>query len=197
MEERVHVRLLDDLTGIEHGDLFAGFRDDAEVMRNHDDRGIVALAQIVHQIENLRLNGHVQRSRGFVGDEQARVVDERDGDHHALEHAARQVMRIILEDFRRTRNFDAVEHFKRRIVHLRTVHIRMKTQGFLNLFFDGIHRVKRGHRLLKNHGDLFAADFAHLRFGQGGQLADAAVLALKANGAARADGQREGEQAHN
>ena len=71
-------------------------------------------------------------------------------------------MRVIPEDFRRTRNLDAVEHFKRGIVHLRTVHIRMKTQGFLNLFFDGIHRVKRGHRLLKNNRDLISTDLTHI-----------------------------------
>ena len=88
VEERVHVRLLDNLTGVEHGDLFAGFRDDAEVMRNHDDRGIVALTQIVHQIENLRLNGHVQRGGGLIAEQYFRIARQRNGNDHPLPHAA-------------------------------------------------------------------------------------------------------------
>ncbi len=167
VEDRVHVGLLDHLTGIEYRDLFAGFCDDAEIVCDHDDRGIVALAQIVHQVQDLGLYGHVQRGGGFVGDEQARVIDERDGDHHALQHAAGEVMGIILEDLRRTGDFDSLEHFQRGVVHLRTCSDRMKSRVSRicsSMVYIGI---KRGHRFLKNHGDVLAAQFAQLGFGQG------------------------------
>ena len=39
---------------------------------------------------------HVERGRGLVEDEQRRVVGERHRDHHALLHAARQLMRVAL-----------------------------------------------------------------------------------------------------
>src|SRR5260370_2708891 len=36
----------------------------------------------------------------------------------------------------------------------------MDDRGLPNLVSDGEHRIERGHRLLKNHGDLIAADRA-------------------------------------
>ena len=40
--------------------------------------------------QDLRLRGDVERGAGFVGDQQARLAEQRHGDQHALAHAARQ-----------------------------------------------------------------------------------------------------------
>ncbi len=42
----------------------------------------------LHQLENLRLNGHVKRRRRFVGDDEFRIAGKPDGDHDALAHTA-------------------------------------------------------------------------------------------------------------
>ncbi len=44
--------------------------------------------QAGQQVENLRLNGHVERGRRLVGDQEFRLAGQGDGDHHPLLHAA-------------------------------------------------------------------------------------------------------------
>ena len=46
-----------------------------------------------HQVEDLGLDGHVERGRRLVGDEQLGLAGERHRDHHALRHAARHLVR--------------------------------------------------------------------------------------------------------
>ena len=56
-----------------------------------------SLLQALHQVEDLRLRGHVERGRRLVGDQQVGVVDERHRDHHALAHAARELVRVVVD----------------------------------------------------------------------------------------------------
>ena len=58
------------------------------------------------QFEDLRLDGHVERRRRFVGDEHGRVTGQGHGDHHALPHAAGHLVRIFVDALRRQRDAD-------------------------------------------------------------------------------------------
>ncbi len=49
--------------------------------------------QVGEQVEDLRLDGDVERGGRLVGDQQARAVGDRHRDHHALAHAARELVR--------------------------------------------------------------------------------------------------------
>ena len=71
--------------------------DDAEVVRDQDDRGAEPLADVAHQVEDPRLDRDVERRRRLVGDQHLRVAGERDRDHHALAHAAGELVRILVE----------------------------------------------------------------------------------------------------
>ena len=57
---------------------------------------VVAL-QVAHQLEDLRLDGHVEGGGRFVGDQQARPADQRHRDHRPLAHAAGEPVRILVE----------------------------------------------------------------------------------------------------
>ena len=46
----------------------------------------------------------------------------------------------------------------------------MQPQGLGNLFTDSENRIERGHRILKNHGDVIAAHVAHLAVGKPEQI---------------------------
>ena len=59
--------------------------------------------QLAQQVEHLRLDGDVERRRRLVGDDQRRLAGERDRDHHALAHAAGELMRIVADAPRRRR----------------------------------------------------------------------------------------------
>ena len=53
--------------------------------------------QLLEKLEDLRLDGDIQRGGRLVGDEQVRLVGERHGDHHALALAAGELVRIALQ----------------------------------------------------------------------------------------------------
>jgi hypothetical protein len=61
---------------------------------DHHDRGVQLVLQAVHEVEDLRLHRHVERRGRLVGDEQLGVVAQRHRDHHALAHAARELVRV-------------------------------------------------------------------------------------------------------
>ena len=52
------------------------------------------LPHVEHQVQHLRLDGHVERRRRLVGDQQLRIAGHRHGDHHPLPHPARELVRI-------------------------------------------------------------------------------------------------------
>ena len=69
------------------------------------------VAQLGQQRHDLRLHGDVERGGRLVGDQQARIAGERHGDHHALAHAARQLVRIVAQPLRGVGDAHALERF--------------------------------------------------------------------------------------
>ena len=67
------LRGLDDLAGIHHGDPVRDARDDAEVVRDQQERDAELALQIGEQPQDLRLDGDVERGRRLVGDQQRRA----------------------------------------------------------------------------------------------------------------------------
>ena len=109
VEELVDARALDDAAAVHDEHLARELGDDAEVVRDHDDRHVELALQVLHQVEDLRLRRHVERGRRLVGDQDLGVVDQRHRDHHALPHAARELVRVVVDalvgarDLRRAR----------------------------------------------------------------------------------------------
>ena len=103
---------LDDPAGVHDGDLVGDLRDDAEVVGDQQHRGAGVSLQFAHQLEDLRLDGHVERRRRLVGDEQLGIVGKRHGDHHALPHAAGELVRIVVETPFGRRDPHPAEHFQ-------------------------------------------------------------------------------------
>ena len=129
------------------------------------DMPAVAL-QPAQQLQHLRLDGHVQRRGRLVGDQQAGMAGERDGDHHALLHAAGHLERILVEAARRVGNADRVEQLagpaRRRIA----AQVRVPRQHLGDLRADRHHRIEAQRRLLEDHRHAAAAHAAHGELGQ-------------------------------
>ena len=68
--------------------------DHPEVVRHQDDSHAELCAQVVDELEDVALDGHVQRGGRLVGDQQPRLAGQRGGDHRPLPHAARQLVRV-------------------------------------------------------------------------------------------------------
>src|SRR5687768_15380508 len=63
-----------DLSAVHDGNAVARLGHDCEIVRDEQDRAcFVALLEREHQIENLRLDGDVQRRSRLVGDEERRI----------------------------------------------------------------------------------------------------------------------------
>ena len=65
--------------------------------------------QLHQKLEDLRLDGDVEGGGRFVRNQQLRTAGDGHGDHHALVHAARELMREREETLLRRRNADEVE----------------------------------------------------------------------------------------
>src|SRR6476646_9398047 len=124
--------ILHDLARIHCQNAGAYFRNYAEVVGDEDQRRAFAFAERAQKIDDLRLHRHVERCRRLVGDKQLRFADQRHCDHHALAHAARELVRVFVVTPRRCGNADIGE------------------------------RIERAHRLLENHCNVAAADRPHL-----------------------------------
>src|SRR6476659_342559 len=69
VEERVDGRDLLNLASVHNGDAVTGLRNNGEVVCDEEDRGALATRlHLEHQVENLRLDRHVERRRRLVGD---------------------------------------------------------------------------------------------------------------------------------
>ena len=91
---------LDQPSRIHHRYPVNELRHHAEVVRDQDHRHLELLLQRAEQVEDLRLDGHIQRGCRLVGQQQRRRACQRDRDHHALAHTAGELMRIFVETLR-------------------------------------------------------------------------------------------------
>jgi hypothetical protein len=171
-----HAALLYLPAGIHHDDALGGLGHHPQIMGDQHDRGSDPAFKVAHQVKDLRLDRHVERSRRLVGDQQFGVAGQRHGDHHALPHAAGELVGIFPHPARRRGDSDQGEHLNGAGFGVLCRETFVKPQRLADLAANGQHRVEAGHGLLEDHADVLAADVAHLGIGQGQQIA-----ALKAD----------------
>ena len=118
------------------------------------------------QVEDLRLHGHVERGRRLVGDEQAAArTTSAIAIIAALAHAARELVRVVVEPrargrgCRRSSSSSTARAARAALAH-RPGAARIAVD---ELVADGERRVEARHRVLEDHGDLVAAQRAHAR----------------------------------
>ena len=111
--------LLDHAPGVHDDNVVRHGRDDAEIVRDQHDASLYFGLDLLQQFEDLRLNGDVQRSGGFVCYDELGVAGERHRDHDALAHPAGQ-------------HFDGA-FFRERGIRAR----RMQKDHFIQLIADG------------------------------------------------------------
>jgi hypothetical protein len=73
----------DEAAAIHDGDLLADMFDDRQIMADEEKGDAELLLEIGHQIEDLRLNGNIERRHGLVGDDQPGAGDQRPRDLRA------------------------------------------------------------------------------------------------------------------
>ncbi len=86
-------RGLDRLPAVHHIDTIGPLAQHLQIMADQNDGRIVVLVQPVEQAENLRLGGRLHGVGRLIGNQQARLVGQRNGDHHFLTLAVGQLIR--------------------------------------------------------------------------------------------------------
>ena len=115
-----------------------------------------------HELQDLRLHGHIQRRSRLVGDDQSRSGQQSDRDHDPLTHAAGKLVRIGVEPTFRLGNPNVLQHADATSSPGRLVEIRVELKHLVHLAPDGVDRIERRHRVLEHHGNLAAAHRAQL-----------------------------------
>ena len=88
---------LDDTAAIHDSDAVGYLDRDADVVGDEDDCEPLFALELAQKQEHLDLVGGVERGGGFVGEQDLRPARQRERDHGALAHAARHLMRIVVE----------------------------------------------------------------------------------------------------
>ena len=163
--------LLDDPALGHHADPVGHLAHDAEVVGDEQQRHAVARLQGLQELQDLRLDGDVERRRRLVGDQEVGLVGERHGDHHALALAAGELVRVGVEPRRRLGDADLFEQLERALARGVARQALVQDQDLVHLPLDGVQRIERGHRLLEDHRHAVAAHRQKLACRRADQLA--------------------------
>ncbi len=167
--------LLHDFAGVHHRHAVREVRHHAEVVGNQDNRRAGLVADFLHQLHNLRLDGHVQRGGRLVGNQQFRVAGERHRNHGALAHPAGKLVRVLARPLLRVGDLHHLQQADRLFAALPAAQVLVLLQGLGQLLADLFGRVQAGHRVLENHAHQLAADALHLLFARGDNVPAAQV----------------------
>ncbi len=185
LEQLVQERLLHELTGVHDADPVADLGDHSEIVRDVEDGRVELSLEVGHEVKHHRLRRHVQRGRRLIHDEQCGVGHQRHGDHAALEHPARELMRVTAHDRLGVGHGDLGQHLGDPAQRLRFVHAEVLTSHLRELSTDDYRRVEGAEGALVHDADARAPEGSKLSLRQFEELdpveahaavGDAAVL---------------------
>ena len=156
---------------VHDGDAIGRLRHDTEIVRDEQERQVEGRLHLPEKVENLSLDGHVQRRRRLVGDDERRLAGNRHRDEHPLPHAAGELMRVVVHAGVRLRYPNLLEQIDHRRTSVAPRRAAVDEERFSDLIADREDGVESRHRLLKNQRDLGAANRAQFGFGKRQQIA--------------------------
>ena len=147
---------LDNTSGIHHLDPVTGFGDDAHVVRDEHHRRATLAAQPFEERDDLRLDRHIQRRGGPVGDQQLRPRAQRERHHHPLAHATGELVRVVVDALLGTLDPGSCSSgWPARSP--RRPRIGSGCGSSRRVARRGVERVERGQRVLEDRADVAAA----------------------------------------
>ena len=96
-EHRLRIADLHDPPEVHHRDPVGEVAHDAQVVGDQQVAGLALGLQLGQDVQDRGLDRNVERARGLVGDDDARIAGERARDRHALLEPTRQLARLEVE----------------------------------------------------------------------------------------------------
>ena len=157
-KERLDRCLFNHAAGVHDDDARGHFGHDTKIVRDEQQGHATLGAHLTQQLEDLRLNGDVERRGWFVRNHELRVHDEGHRNHHALTHAAGELVRILPGTHRWIGNADLRQHVDRALPRLPFRYRGVHPDHFGDLIANGQHGIQRRAGFLKDHRDVLSAD---------------------------------------
>ena len=134
--------MLDEPAAVHHRDVVSHVRHDAEVVSDEDQTHPGLVLELLEQGHDLCLDGDVEGSRRFIGDEHPRV--ERDGhrDHDALTHTAGELVRVVVGALLGRRNVHPLHEADGLGHRVGAVHTAVNTEHLGDLPPDRENRIQ-------------------------------------------------------
>jgi len=152
---------LNQIAQMQHADSVGNVLDHAQIVGNEQIRATGLGLNVLHQVDDLRLNRNVERGNTFVGDYEFRLHDQGAGNSDALTLTARKLMRISFGVS--GRQSDLFEHLADNPIAFFARGVKpVDVEPFADYVADFFARIQAGHRVLKNHLHVLAehtADF--------------------------------------
>ena len=126
--------------------------------------------EVVDEVEDLGLDGHVERGGRLVGDEQLGLAGQGHGDHDPLAQAPRELVGVVVQALGGPGHVHQGEHLEGPVPGLGLGDVAVQSDALGDLLADGHGRVERRHRVLEDQAHLVAPHLAHLLLAQGGQV---------------------------
>ena len=180
----------DDLPGVHQRHAVGHAGDHREVVRDEQQPHALLALQVLQEVEDLLLDGHVERGGGLVGDQELGLGRQRDGDHHPLLLATREAERVLVDAALGLGDAHAAHPVDGLGARFDATQIGVHLDGFDDLVAYLHHRVQARRGLLEDHANAPTAHGAHAGFGQREH-----VIAFKAHLALR-DATVLGQEAH-
>jgi hypothetical protein len=157
-EDLVGRPALGDAARVHDAERVAHARHHAEGVGDEDDRGAKPDREFLDDLEDLGLDGDVEGARGLVRDQDLGVAGQAHRDHDALAHAARELVRVLVDALLGAGDAGQLEHVDCLGLGRLLVESLVQDDRLDHLRGDPEEGVQRGHRVLEDHGDLVASD---------------------------------------
>ena len=147
-----------------HDDLVAIGGGEAKIVRDENGRHATITREVDQQVHHRLLRSDVEASRGLIRDQQFRSTGQREGDDHALAHAAGQLERVgVIALFWPLDPHlqQGLDGFLARVARARA---GVLAQHILDLMADLAYGIERRARILENHRHFAPPQVAELAF---------------------------------
>ena len=125
--------------------------NNTKIVRDQHNGGAESFLHTLNHLENLRLHSNVERCSWLIGDQNFRIICDRNCNNDALSHSSGEFVRKLLGAISRLRYSDDVEQLDGACLCLAISQSLMRLQHLCNLIADSMHRIQSRERVLKDH----------------------------------------------